>query len=247
MGLFDVAGQTNNYVVSKLINPSNVAGGTSVPGSQFGSTQVPVVTGLKLGPISTYLGGAQYSLIWLDPPPSSNVSHFNVYVTGVLSNNTSPIGPFAALASPCYLRLTATSASIITFYVQTVLNNGASSSLLNSPSCTGKAVSPTVAGTTQSIPGSATVTMNPSDYAIFLTNNTGGANLLVIATSTPTDGQQVTLRGTIPVGGNIIQFTVPTGQTVDTGATSSPGAGIAPYLLVQYSAVSTHWFLLAKN
>lgn len=245
---FDLSGQTNNFVTSKIINPNAVAGGGSVPGQQRGTTRIPVVTGLHLGPISTYLGGTQFVLLFNEPPPSANISHYNVFVTGALGNNQSPLGPFASQASPCYLRITASSASLLTFTIQTVLGNGAVSALSDSPTCTGQSINPTIAGTTQSIsvPVAATVsaTMLPTDTIIFVVFAPvgGGVGTVVITScASPIDGQQLTISN---VGANlgIIQFLPAPGQSGGHFASHAAGG----YVTLQYSLAVTTWYVITS-
>ncbi len=253
MGIFDVAGQTNNYVTSKLINPNNTGGGTHVPPAQIGTGRIPVVTGLKMGPISSYLGGTQYSLTFDEPPKGADVSHYNIFITGVLGNNQSPLGPYSTEASPCYLRIISTNASILTFYVQTVLNNGSVSSLSNSPSVTAQSVAPQYFGTTTSaiMPAPNTnvpVSAKNTDNTLFLDCNgqIGAFPTQVFTVTSPTspaDGQSLLLLltgPTIPPGtGAYVNFLASPGQTTDalSGSYDAPGT---KYQL-QYNSSQTHW------
>ena len=142
---FDPSKQTLDNITQTLINvvgDGNI--GTSVPPKLNGEFRVPFVKNLRLGPRTDYFGGTQYTLLWDEPDETSNVSHYNVYVIGALGDNTSPIGPYAAQKSPCPFRVVTSTASVLTFFVQTQLSNGNCSELSRSPSVTALSSSPTL-------------------------------------------------------------------------------------------------------
>jgi len=142
---FDPSKQSLDNVTQTLINTvgdDNI--GTAIPPKLNGEFRVPFVTNLRLGPVTTYLGGTQYTLLWDEPTDTTNISHYNVYVVGALGDNTSPIGPYSSQASPCPLRVVTTKASVLTFFVQTQLSNGNSSELSRSPSVTGLSTAPNI-------------------------------------------------------------------------------------------------------
>ncbi len=150
--------QVLNNVVQTL---TNVAGdqniGTAIPPKLNGEFRVPFVKNLRLGPVEVYLGGTQYTLLWDEPDDLSNVSHFNIYVVGALGDNTSPIGPYSAQRSPGVCRIVTTTASVLTFFIQTQLSNGNCSELDRSPSVTAQSASPTINSTALPTPGPASL------------------------------------------------------------------------------------------
>ncbi len=136
---------TLNNITQTLINISGDPNiGTAVPPKQNGEFRVPFIKNFRLGPSIVYLGGTQYTLLWDQPTDVTNISHYNIYVRGALSDNTAPIFVNSAKVSPAKFRVVTNTASILTFFVQTQLSNGNCSDLDRSPSVTARSSSPTI-------------------------------------------------------------------------------------------------------
>jgi len=138
--------EQQDYVISRLTNVTGTAEGSNLPPRQQGSFRVPFVTGLQLVKTTSYFGGTQFTLIWLEPNDFSKfIDHYSIYVTGLLENNFQPLGPYTVKQSPATIRVQTNAAARIAFYVQTVLKNGMASDILSSPSCTGTTIAATTA------------------------------------------------------------------------------------------------------
>jgi len=125
------------FILSRLVNLTNSAEGSTLPPKQAGALRVPVVSNLKLLRIQAYFGNTQFTIAWNEPTRISpaQISHFNVYVFGAVADSTQPIGPFAAKRSPAEVRIRAQNSNTpISFIVQTVLKNGQVSDITFSPS-----------------------------------------------------------------------------------------------------------------
>lgn len=121
------------FVTETSVNQLGTAEGALLPPPQKGQFRVPFVYGLRVAKRRSYLGGTEFTLTWLEPEGLTNVSHYNVYVTGLLDNNKTPQGPSTVQRSPAVIRLVNGDISRISFIVQTQLKNGMVSDLLESP------------------------------------------------------------------------------------------------------------------
>jgi hypothetical protein len=129
----------DQFSLARMKNIRNAAEGSNLPPRYVGGTRVPSVTGLKLIRALTFAAGdhIQYTIKWNDIN-LPNIDHYSIYVT----NNADPVGtsssPYQVKNSPATLNIiippNTISKSII--LVQTVLNNGFTSDIKNSPSIT---------------------------------------------------------------------------------------------------------------
>jgi hypothetical protein len=135
--------QELDFLLARLKNQTGAAEGSNFPPRLIGGRRVPLVTGLKTIRAHSFSGGTEFVISWLDVE-LPNVNGYNVYVTGLLSDNKQPalVGLFKR--SPAQFRVESNIATQVTFTVQTVLNNGMVSELSQSPSCTGLTISPTI-------------------------------------------------------------------------------------------------------
>ena len=134
----------DRFIIDRLKNPTLTAEGPTLPPRVTGSVRVPLVSGLRVVKKSTFLGGTVFVLSWNEPNDFRYVDHYNVYIKGLYENNQAPVGPFAFPKSPAYIRLTADSAGIVTFSVQTVLKNGMNATLDECPTATAEISEPDV-------------------------------------------------------------------------------------------------------
>lgn len=135
--------QELDFLVSRLKNQVGAGEGSNFPPRLIGGRRVPLVSALKTVRATNFSGGTEFVLTWLDVE-LPNVNGYNVYVTGLLSDNKQPalVGLFKR--SPAQFRVESNIATKVTFTVQTVLNNGLVSPIDISPSCTGSTVAPTI-------------------------------------------------------------------------------------------------------
>jgi hypothetical protein len=207
-------------VTQALINVNGAGGGPSILPKQHGEFRIPFVKNLRMGPVQSYYGGTQFTLLWDEPDNTTNVSHYNVFVTGALANNQSPLGPFSAERSPQTCRIVTSTAALLTFYVQTQLNNGNVSALGRSPSCTGISVDPNPGNPAKVISPPYTVIASDTALKVVVFGN------ISLDRSTSYQGHQIVLQNAssgiarlIPLGGDFINGTlanydVPPGATV---------------------------------
>jgi len=128
-----------DFAVGRLINTTNTAEGAILPPAQKGEFRIPFVTNLQLVKTISYFGSTQFTLTWIEPD-SPQISHFNIYVYGLLTNNRQALGPSTVTRSPAEVRVGSRTAVTVTFVVQTVLKNGQVSDLERSPSVSGMTV-----------------------------------------------------------------------------------------------------------
>lgn len=137
----------NDYTISRLLNYNRSAeGGKAVPPTQRGTSRVQPVPQVRVLRVQQQTGGTIFTLAWTDQAedPSQPVDHYNIYVTGFLNGNQSPVGPYSALVSPATIFVPADANTPVTFSVQPVLANGISSSLNTSTSTSANALPPLV-------------------------------------------------------------------------------------------------------
>lgn len=132
-----------DYVVSRLINQNGAAEGTTLPLRQQGQFRVPFVSAFQVLTSTTSFGGVIFTLGWLDAD-ARNVSHYNIYARDVLNSNAEPTLVGTSAKSPCTTKVISSAAASVTFFIQTVMQNGQSSDVVTGPTCTGATVNPGV-------------------------------------------------------------------------------------------------------
>lgn len=135
------------FITETALNQRGTAEGSLLPPRQRGEFRVPFVTGLRVEKRSTFLGGTQFVISWQEPEGLTSISHYNVYVLGLLDNNKSPMGPATFQKSPGILRLVSDGVVRVTFVVQTVMKNGMVSELDASPAVSSETLASTLAST----------------------------------------------------------------------------------------------------
>lgn len=217
-----------NFVVGRLINQTNTAEGSNLPPKQSGDIRVPIVRNLKLIKSIRYFGGTQFTLSWESPPDDQQrISHYTVYIFGLLSGNQQPLAPTAVTGSPAEVRVTSNEIATVTFRVQTVLKNGQVSELTKSPTCAGSTAPPSLEETDftdDTIPADALIGDIPTDKLEdgddfvrgALTLLTGGIGYIPVITAAGTIGQPaVPLLVTQATLGNEVARTVSTASNDD--------------------------------
>ena len=132
------------FITETSVNQLGVAEGSLLPPRQKGQFRVPFVTGLKIMKRRAYLGGTEFTLTWQEPEGISNISHYNVYVVGLLDNNKTPQGPATVQRSPAVVRLVSGALTRLSFIVQTSLKNGMVSDLRESPTVSSETIVSTI-------------------------------------------------------------------------------------------------------
>jgi len=124
-----------DHIISRIVNETGSAEGSLLPPRQIGPGRVPAVSNLRFLRRQRYFGSTQFTLAWDEPTtvPTQQISHFNVYVFGLMTNNAQAIGPYTTTRSPVELLVRSQTAVPVTFVVQTVLKNGQLSTISLSP------------------------------------------------------------------------------------------------------------------
>lgn len=124
------------YLLERLINRQGFAEGTSLPPILRGSQRVQVVRSPEVLATEDFLGGTLVTLSWIDPEYVRNVSHYQIYARNPYDQNSSPTLVGAVPRSPALIRVMTNSAAPtpVVLHIQTVLHNGMTSPVLDSPS-----------------------------------------------------------------------------------------------------------------
>lgn len=220
---------TQQQILATVRNQFGAAEGSLLPPRQIGQNRVPIVTNLKIGNVTSFVGGTQFTLTFQEPVTTQNnpIDHYNIYVAGVNGNLSQLNGPNTCLHSPATVRVSTVVAEPVIFYVQTVLTNGMTSTILTSPTCT----STTVAGqvTSSDIP--------PGTIGIAqLAPETAGSLITFSNTQVPTlisPVAQGSLLASNGVGTPPVYFAPGTvGQILSTQGAGSPPLWINPVSLL---------------
>lgn len=179
------------FIADRLANYQQSAEGAILPPRQAGPFRVPFVTNLRVIKTDILLGQSVFTLSWLEPADLTGVSHFNVYVVGILGDNKQPVGPYATLRSPAVVRVDSDKATNITFFVQTEMKSGLKSDLAASPSV----------GAVTSAPVLSAGSLPPSGVTAGTYGNaTNVAQVTVAATGVVTAASNVVITGVSPGG-----------------------------------------------
>lgn len=194
--------QVSQYITEKLQNSRGAAEGSLLPPPLRGAGRIPTVTGLKVATVQSYLGGTTYTLVFKEPTLNTvEISGYNVYVTNALAGNASPLLLNTVQHSPATVRVVGTQASVLTFYVQTVLSSGNVSTLDHSPTCTAQLAAPVI---------------STSSAVAIASINPGAANQIygTDPTATVSEYKSLSTAANAPVsltfGAGSIQFGAPT-------------------------------------
>jgi hypothetical protein len=113
-----------------------------------GPFRVPFPTNFIVLKTSSYFGGTEFTLAWVDQTGLVNyVDHYKIYAQNLLATNQEPTFVGSSKQSPCTVKVSSSEASVVVFYIQTVLKNGYANNALESPTCTGNTIAPKLSGT----------------------------------------------------------------------------------------------------
>jgi hypothetical protein len=140
----------------RLLNFLGAGAGGALPPPLRGSSQVPVVSNVSLQQTQGLVGSTRFTLSWTDAAVTgTKVSHYNIYAKQMVNQNQQPVLVGAVAKSPADIILQTDQGTAVTFFIQTVLENGYSSDVLSSPTISSSVNSSNVAGA----PGSITNSM----------------------------------------------------------------------------------------
>ena len=244
----NVRTSTQQQILATLRNQLGAAEGTLLPPRQVGTSRVPIVSNLRVGSVTSFLGGTQFALIFTQPvttPANSPIDHYNVYIAGLNGNLNQLNGPNTCINSPATVRVTTVNAQPVVFYVQTVLTNGLSSPILQSPTCTSSTIAGQIGssdipagtiGLDQLAPETPNalisfaagtgdpILIDSANNSVFLTNGAGIPDWTALPLSVANGGTGTTTPGLI-AGTNItISGTWPDQTITSTGGGGSPTA-----------------------
>ncbi len=143
-----------NFAIQRLMNVGQAGEGSNMPPAQAGQQRVPYVTGFRVLQSAATTAGTQFTLVWNNISSSNiNVDHYAIYYTLLGTNSTAqPVGPFIAHQSPAQITVTNTTVTGVTFIIQTVLTNGMSTNVPDSPTTAGHTMLPVVGSLNLNIP-----------------------------------------------------------------------------------------------
>lgn len=126
--------QDRIYILDRLANYNQSAEGSTLPPQLSTGNRVPFVSRLKVQRQDPGTGSNTFFLTFIEPD-RGDIRNYNVFYS--FENNYNFLtGPISCLGSPAVITIPTASDIRVTFFVQTVLTSGLSSSPLNSPSCT---------------------------------------------------------------------------------------------------------------
>jgi hypothetical protein len=122
----------NSAAVDRVINATNTAEGSVLPGRQTGPTRVPLVSNLKILSQEPSFNTNVFTLSWLEPPDQT-IAGYQIYykIDGQTPISLSLVQHSPAMVPVVYTETT--SSRRVIFYIQTVLKNGFVSDLNLSP------------------------------------------------------------------------------------------------------------------
>ncbi len=134
------------FATANMIN-QNVSGGDfiTIPPKQFGENRILAPQGFKVLGNPTYSAlGAVFVLSWqnLDATYNLRIAGYRIYAQQFLNDNQEPTLVGTSAGSPCTVRVIATKAGPVTFWVQPFTVSGGSLPLESCPTCTGIAPNP---------------------------------------------------------------------------------------------------------
>ena len=124
-----------DYIIARAHNQTGSAEGSVLPPRQVGSTRVPIVGNLRVMKTEPFLGGTQFTIAFDDAPPGIKIANYNLYYSINGSGDLNNAG--ICRQSPAKVFVNGPTASTVAIIVQTYMQNGFSSDISQSPSCTG--------------------------------------------------------------------------------------------------------------
>lgn len=171
----------NEFSIKRLKNQTGTAEGTNLPPPLKAGTRVPFVQNLKIIRTQNYSAGTQFTLSWDAPEfdPTVQVSHYTVYVKSINSGQSEVSQtPVTVKNSPATIKVESSNATRAIMTVQTVLKNGQSSLVQNSPTVVGKVIAPELAP--PDLPVDTLVDLN---VVFGYTNLTGSGGVTFVSTA----------------------------------------------------------------
>ncbi len=151
----------NEFSIKRIKNQTGTAEGTQMAPPLKAGIRVPFVKNLKILRAQDYSAGTQFTLSWDSPEfdPTVQVSHYVVYVKSINSGQAEVSQtPVSVKASPAIIKVDSSNATRAIMTVQTVLKNGQTSLVSNSPTVVGKVIAPELAPT--DIPEATLIDLN---------------------------------------------------------------------------------------
>lgn len=138
----------NEFSIKRIKNQTGTAEGTQMPPQLKGGIRVPFVQNLKILRAENYSAGTQFTLSWDSPEynPTVQISHYTIYVKSINSGQAEVSQtPVTVKNSPAIIKVDSSNATRAIMTVQTVLKNGQTSNVDESPTVVGKVIAPELA------------------------------------------------------------------------------------------------------
>lgn len=142
--------QQSGWITDRLRNQFGAAEGTSLPSKLQHGIRVPVVNNFKVLQTVSFNGGTQATVSWDVPNENATlpIGSFLLSLKGI-TNGTPDVSmtPTVVLTSPAVIRINSQIATVCTVSIQTVLNNGQTSLIENSPTVSINTIAPVITAT----------------------------------------------------------------------------------------------------
>lgn len=129
-----VTDREQDYLLSRLKNQTSSGEGSNIPPILKAGLRIPYVTGLKVLGTTTTAAGTDVVIGWNEPESPNNIRCYVAHAFGPFGINQ-PSTSCTVTHSPAHLLIQSPTAVPIIIKVQTVLNNGLSTSIDDAPSC----------------------------------------------------------------------------------------------------------------
>lgn len=176
----------SNYITDRIRNSLGAGEGTSFPPKLQNGIRVPVVQNFKVLQTQSYNGGTQATVSWSTPENNATlpIGSYLLTLKGINSGTADvSMTPVIALTSPAIIRINSSIQTVATVSIQTVLNNGQTSLIEDSPTVSINTIAPII--TPSDIP---TSTIEELNIVLGYTNlDTNGGVTYVSNTGTITE------------------------------------------------------------
>lgn len=250
MGYFDSQTQDSTLLNSpeELANTvlamQRLQNGTGGVGSIFpprlaAGTSIPLASGARVTSVSALTGSTNVALQWFDPQGFDGlISTYNIYAKSMVGNNQAP-QLVASSMSPALFTFQTDNVNQVAFTIQTVMQNGQTSPINASPTCTVTSASPTL--TPASI-----ATQQIVVSGMTLTSNSPGAGSIAWSACTVYyNGTAYAVSGS-NTSSAYVYWTVG-GSTFTTGASYTPSSTVFLVATNNGGTADTAWNKVASK
>lgn len=135
----------DTWITDRIRNQFGAGEGTTFPPKMIRGIRVPLVSNFKVLQTVAYNGGTQATLSWDVPDQNATlpIGSFLLSLKGTQSGSADVVmAPVTALTSPAIIRINSSIATVCTVSIQTVLTNGQTSLIDDSPTVSINTIAP---------------------------------------------------------------------------------------------------------